>query len=163
MGKIFGHRACKSVVEVVAKATFDAHSHGKITRAGKISGVAAEMLVSTDASGNVQAKNELNADVKFNSIELSREMATIYTVSVPVSGWSTSAPYTQSVAVPGLTANDTPIIDLDMSEATEETATDLGDAFVKIGRAVTGNGTLTLYCYTEAPTVDISLRIKATR
>ena len=52
---VFGHRKCKSEVEVVEKATFDKHVHGRITRDGKMNGVKQPMLLITDAAGNIVA------------------------------------------------------------------------------------------------------------
>ena len=63
---VFGHKQCKSCVEVVEKATFDKHTHGKITRDGKVSGVASPMLLITDAAGNIVASRTFNGDLTIN-------------------------------------------------------------------------------------------------
>lgn len=62
----YGHKPCKSEVEVVEKATFDAHKHGNITRDGKMSGVAEPMLLITDAAGNVVASKTFSGDLTIN-------------------------------------------------------------------------------------------------
>jgi hypothetical protein len=59
----YGHKQCKSAVEVVEKETFDRHTHGNITRGGKISGVTAPMLIVTDAQGNIVAATTIDADI----------------------------------------------------------------------------------------------------
>jgi len=159
----FGHKKCRSEVEVVEKSTFDVHAHGKLTRAGKISGVSAETLVSTDANGNLRASNTLNANLRFFKLHLDREMTTIYPIKIPASGWSTSAPYTQVVTVDGLVPGDAPIVDLNMGAATVDNAADMEEAFAKIGRIVAETGKITLYCYTEAPTIDVPIRLKVAR
>lgn len=63
MSNIFGHRKCKSLEEVPSKAAYDVHTHGKITRGGKISGVTKPMLLITDAEGNIVAATEITADL----------------------------------------------------------------------------------------------------
>lgn len=63
---VYGHRACKSEVEVVEKSTFDSHAHGNISRAGKMSGVTSQKLMRTSTDGTVVADNTIDADVKIN-------------------------------------------------------------------------------------------------
>lgn len=63
MPNIYGHRKCKSLVEVPSKEAMDAHSHGNITRAGKMSNVAEPMLLITDAAGNIIASKTITADI----------------------------------------------------------------------------------------------------
>lgn len=66
MGCVFGHRKCKSLVEVPRKDQYDKHGHGKITNGGKISGVTAPMLLITDAEGNIIAATEFTGDLTIN-------------------------------------------------------------------------------------------------
>lgn len=63
MANAYGHRKCKSVVEVTPKATFDTHAHGNITRDGKMKSISSVKLVHTEASGAIVASNTINADV----------------------------------------------------------------------------------------------------
>lgn len=63
---VFGHRECKSEVEVVPKTTFDNHAHGNITRAGKMNGVASQKLMRTNADGSIVADNTIDADININ-------------------------------------------------------------------------------------------------
>lgn len=63
MPNVYGHRKCKSVVEVPEKGTFDMHGHGNITRDGKMAGVAESMLLITDAQGNIVATKTITADI----------------------------------------------------------------------------------------------------
>lgn len=62
----FGHKKCKSCVEVVERATFDKHTHGNITRNGKMTGVASPMLLITDAAGNIVASRTFDGDLTIN-------------------------------------------------------------------------------------------------
>lgn len=66
MPNVYGHRKCKSAVEVPQKAAYDVHAHGNITRDGKITGANGQALVRTDDDGKVVASNEINADLTIN-------------------------------------------------------------------------------------------------
>lgn len=66
MANVYGHRKCKSVVEVPPKAAYDVHAHGNINRDGKITGATGQALVHTDDEGKVVASNTLNADLTVN-------------------------------------------------------------------------------------------------
>lgn len=75
----YGHKECKSSVEVVEKKVFDAHTHGKITRDGKFTGVAAPMLLITDAAGNIVASKTFDGDLTINgTITASKVVGAVY-------------------------------------------------------------------------------------
>lgn len=75
----YGHKQCKSSVEVVEKSTFDAHAHGKITRAGKMTGVAEPMLLITDASGNIIASKTFTGNLTINgTITANKVVGAVY-------------------------------------------------------------------------------------
>lgn len=78
-------------------------------------------------------------------------------------GWSSAAPYTQSVNIADLTSNDVPIIDFDYSSATVETYANLEENYNKILRFVSGNGTLTAYCYDTIPEIDVKIIVKVVK
>lgn len=86
-------------------------------------------------------------------------LKTALTAVVPASGWSTSAPYTQTVAVAGLTAEMHPVADVVLSgtQATDEAAL---AAWGCVQYMVCGAGTLTLTCYSAAPKTDFSVLLK---
>lgn len=82
-------------------------------------------------------------------------------VSLPVSGWSAAAPYTQAISVPGVTAADAPIIGLSIAEGTTAANVKLQNkAWACVDRAVTGAGTVTFYCYNKKPAADFKVNIK---
>ena len=79
MPRIFGHRKCKSLVEVPSKATYDVHAHGNITRGGKISGIKEPMLLVTDAEGNIVAAKTLTADLTISgTLTASKIVGAVY-------------------------------------------------------------------------------------
>ena len=76
---VFGHKQCKSCVEVVEKATFDKHAHGNITREGRMTAVASPMLLITDAAGNIVASRTFNGDLTSNgTLTASRVVGAVY-------------------------------------------------------------------------------------
>lgn len=80
MANVFGHRRCKSLVEVPPKAAYDVHAHGQITRGGKISGVKEPMLLVTDAEGNIIAAKTLTADLTISgTLTASKIVGAVYT------------------------------------------------------------------------------------
>ena len=75
----YGHKQCKSEVEVVDKETFDVHAHGNITRGGKMNGVAEPMLLITDAAGNIVASKTFSGDLTINgTITATRVVGAVY-------------------------------------------------------------------------------------
>lgn len=79
MDKVYGHRICKSVVEVVAKSEYDKHGHGVITNGGKVQGVTAPMLLITDSAGNIVAARTFDGDVTVNgTITANKVVGAVY-------------------------------------------------------------------------------------
>lgn len=86
-----------------------------------------------------------------------------YTGTLSASGWSASAPYTQTITINGLLATDAPIVDINMSGATADTAAEIQGAYSLIGRIVAGKNQITAYCYEEVPTVNLPLSLLVVR
>lgn len=74
-------------------------------------------------------------------------------------GWSDTVPYTQTVAVEGITESLNPRIDLIVSD---NVVTGLKEeiAFSYFTRVTTGDGILTAYCYETKPDVDLTIMIE---
>lgn len=76
-------------------------------------------------------------------------------------GWSASAPYTQTVSVPGIESSDTPIVTLYIPPDTPiGSVKNITKAYGCVDRGITGNGNITLYCYNSKPTVNFQIMIK---
>lgn len=79
MPNVFGHRQCKSLVEVPSKGAYDVHAHGNITRGGKVSGVNEPMLLITDAAGNIIASKTITADITISgTLRASKVVGAVY-------------------------------------------------------------------------------------
>lgn len=81
------------------------------------------------------------------------------TCTFTANGWSSVVPYTQTVAVEGITESLNPRIDLKVSESIA-TGKKEEIAFSYFTRVTTGDGTLTAYCYETKPNVDITIMIE---
>ena len=77
--KIYGHRSCKSLVEVPQKEAYDVHTHGNITRNGKMSGVNQPMLLITDSAGNIVATKTFTGDITISgTLTASKVVGAVY-------------------------------------------------------------------------------------
>ena len=82
-----------------------------------------------------------------------------YRVTIPASGWSASAPYTQTLSVPGLTAEIAPelwFVPPDTAEAREAQR----DAAACISLLETGTDSLTVTCDEDLPEADIQILLR---
>lgn len=85
-----------------------------------------------------------------------------YNAELNVSNWQGSAaPYTQTVSLSGLQGSDTPFIDV-MLSGTYATDKQRLEDYARLYRAVTANGTLTVYAMSK-PTAALPLRILCIR
>ena len=74
--------------------------------------------------------------------------------------WSGAAPpYTQTIAVAGITSNDRPIIS-PVYSTTLSTAIAQKEAWNMVSKIHTNAGTITVTCFEEKPTVTIPIQIK---
>ena len=82
------------------------------------------------------------------------------TATLSSSGWSNSAPYSQTVTVSGILASDTPMIALNLAyNANASTAKATQKAWSYITKITTGANSITAYAHTK-PTVNIPIVIK---
>lgn len=119
----------------------------------------------TEWIGDTTVSAQINTAIGQVSQQISQKASTAnYSATLSSSGWSSSAPYTQTVNVSGILATDVPFVDVDMSDATTDSAgTALTDAWNLIGRVTANAGSITAYCYKKKPTIDISLILKVVR
>lgn len=83
-----------------------------------------------------------------------------YTGKLLASGWSSAAPYIQTIAIQGITATDDPFFDLDMSNATIDNAGDLAKNWVLVRKLEAGANSVIATCYDSVPTIDLPMNIK---
>lgn len=82
-------------------------------------------------------------------------------VTLRASGWSASAPYTQTVPVEGLTTEDNPIlVKVIPAGATPEQVKAYNKAFGMIDDGDTADGQATFRCFNKKPAVDMTVGLK---
>ena len=81
------------------------------------------------------------------------------TASFTSSGWSSTAPYTQTINVSGITADSKVVIDVNLAGQTTSAATAIIEGWGLVNDVQTGAGTLTAYCYGDKPTVALPVNI----
>ena len=83
------------------------------------------------------------------------------TITLTAAGWvGNSAPYTQTVAYLGMTANVVPVIGL-ITSATVATGIEEQKQWGYITKAVSGADSITFSCYKTKPTIDLTANVKA--
>lgn len=86
----------------------------------------------------------------------------LYTATLTSSGWSSSAPYTQTVSVSGILSTDTPIADVVLNVVTSTAMTQIS-AWMCVSKIETANGSITATCLENKPEIDIPIQLKVVR
>ena len=86
----------------------------------------------------------------------------VFTATIPVSGWSESAPYTNRVSIGGIIASDMPHI-TPVYSTTQATAVSQREAWGFIGYGVAGANAITFTALEDKPAVDIPIQIEVIR
>ena len=82
-----------------------------------------------------------------------------YTCTIPVTGWSSTAPFYVDIVVEWLSEVDSPFI-TPVYTGTLETDQPIQEAWNKISSAVTSENNLRVYAFEEIPTVEIPIRLQ---
>lgn len=105
---------------------------------------------------------ELNAD-SLNAVSNKAVNGIINTIDINLAsnGWSSYAPFTQSVNIDGMTVNGNPIIKLKIGETLNAVADKTAKKnFGFIDYAITEFNKITFYCKYKKPTVDLSVQLE---
>ena len=116
-------------------------------------------LINENAS-NIEANSQ---QITQNTTDIATKASTeTYTATLTSSGWSSKAPYTQTVTVTGILTTDNPVIDVVLSTTTS-TALNQLEAWGNVSKIVTGANSITATCLEDKPEVDIPIQIKVVR
>ena len=86
----------------------------------------------------------------------------LFQAAFPATGWSQTAPYTQTVQAEGLLDTDTPIADVALDNDPEIAAGEL-EAYGLVSRMDAETGQLTATCYGSAPEAEFTVRLMIMR
>lgn len=121
------------------------------------------------AAGNAQAAADnahARADEAMTAAQNAKDYADskrLFTVvQVTASGWSSSAPYTQRIAVEGILTTDNPHYSVVYSDDLQ-TKLAQKEAFAMVDDLDTEDGFVTLTCFEEKPEVSISIQMEVNR
>ncbi|WP_124065738.1 hypothetical protein [Clostridium sp. E02] len=96
-----------------------------------------------------------------DSHEAVSQLIHVTEVTLTAAGWTSSAPYTQTVNVSGMVETDRPTVSLYLSDGITAADVDLqSKAYDCVNRAVSGNGSIAVYCYKKKPAVDFQIQMK---
>ena len=138
------------------KSVYDADGDGVVDNAKKLDGKTAAQFAAAQHSHAISAITGLQTALD------GKATAALYTLTLPSSGWTgDAAPYTQEVTVTGITAADTPLVDI-VQTGTEDTDEPMREAWGVVTRMVTGAGKITAYA-SEKPTVDVPIQLKVVK
>ena len=130
------------------------HSHDM----SQVSGLSSALTGKADAAHSHEI-----ADVNGLQAALDgKATAALYALTLLSTGWTgDAAPYAQEVTVTGITAADTPLVDI-VQTGTEETDEPMREAWGVVTRIVAGAGKITAYA-SEKPAVNIPIQLKVVR
>ena len=92
----------------------------------------------------------------------SKATTTLYTASIGTTWTGSAAPYTQTIAVTGMLATDTPIVDVNLSGVTYANKGAVIEAYAKVYRITTAADSITVYA-DEKTTTAIPIQLKVVR
>lgn len=127
--------------------------------------VSIENNLTTEVAGKALDATQgkiLNDLIQAANVTINSKASTAsYTATLTSSGWSSSAPYSQTVTVNGILGTDNPFADIDLSSASN--ASDAIEAWNFIGRITANNNSITAYCYEKKPTINLKVLLKVVR
>ena len=138
------------------KSVYDADGDGVVDNAQKLDGKTAAQFAAASHSHAISAITGLQTALD------GKATTALYALTLLSTGWTGDAvPYAQEVTVTGITAADTPLVDI-VQTGTEDTDEPMRDAWGVVTRIVTGAGKITAYA-SEKPTVNIPIQLKVVK
>lgn len=141
-------RSCAEAITCNNNINLQNHLNTIYTNQGDLSA-----LTTTIKDNLVDAINEVNTG---------ESIATTYTATISTSWTGSSAPYTQTVELSGITESDTPIVDVILSDDTT-TALNQLEAWGCVSKIETATDNITVTCLEDKPTIEIPIQLKAVR
>lgn len=102
----------------------------------------------------------LEGDVAANLEKQIEDLKFVKPVTIPASGWSNSAPYTQTINVLGVRPSDRPLVELSFDPSTETEKRLMNKDYGYIDRVETLDGAIKVTCKFRKPTRNIPIILK---
>lgn len=91
-------------------------------------------------------------------IDINADCAQLF-VTLPVDGWSDTAPYVQTILLPSISSDNVPIVDILYSEDTANWESEQ-QAYSCLTKITTGDGFITAICLSDKPEIDVNIKLK---
>lgn len=128
---------------------------------------ATNTAVNANTQGLIEERNTTNQQIQETNQQVNNVNAkanalkSVRYATFPASGWSSSAPYSQTVNVSGIESTDEPTVSLYIpSSAPIGSIDSILKAYGCVYRGETGNGNITLYCHKTKPVTEFQIMIK---
>lgn len=129
---------------------------------GQLSGdVAANLQDQITAQSNSISSLQ-SKDVEQDTAISKKASTMTYTVNIGTTWTGTAAPYTQTVTVNGITADDNPIVDIYSNSTAAKFKSEL-KAYSLVGKITTAANSITLICYDKKPATAFGLQLKVVK
>lgn len=123
--------------------------------------VTAEQAGAVPITRTINSK-PLNSNIELTCTDIGAASTEIHTVTIPLSWLGSSAPYTQTISVNGITSADTPIVDVILSSSTSTALSQL-EAWGCVSKIITGTNQITVTCLENKPNISIPIQLKVVR
>ena len=161
----------------MTKAVYDTDGDGIVDDAEKLGGQlpsyyakATDLQNKADKTyvdGQISTVNTLiatKADTTYVNTELGKKATSNnFTATIPTTGWSSSAPYTNTITVSGMLASDSNFPVSPVYSDTLSTRTAQLEAWGKVTMIAAGDNSITVTCDEEIPTTAIPIQITVVR
>ena len=123
----------------------------------KIAGTNAATAAEKNANSYAQT---VAGTAEQNAKDYANSLHNVIPVTVVASGWSETAPFTQTIAIEGILETDTPHWGVVYSG---ENKVEQKEAFAVIDDLDTADGSVTFTCLEEKPAVDLTIQLEVNR
>jgi hypothetical protein len=161
----------------MTKAIYDTDGDGVVDDAEKLGGQlpsyyakATDLGNKTDKTyvdGQISTVNTLiaaKADTTYVNTELGKKATSKnFTATIPTTGWSSSAPYTNTITVSGMLASDSNFPVSPVYSTDKATRTAQAEAWGKVSMIAAGANLITVTCDEEIPATAIPIQITVVR
>ena len=148
----------KPVSTLQAEAIADAKKAGTDAQVTADNALEAAENAQTTADEAKSAAQNAEKNAKDHADSLHK----FFDATIPASGWSENAPYTQTISVPGVMENDRPHI-FPVYDEDEEKANNQIYAWSLVTKGTSGEDEITFYCIKKKPDTDIPIQIEVNR